>query len=66
MTILQNMAIKSIKNGSVPHTLQVTTGGAPIVNLRKGSFDIAKSDSKINFQIEIEKIFEILFELSVA
>ena len=61
------MAIKSIKNGSVPHTLQVTTGGgAPIVNLRKGSFDIAKSDSKINFQIEIEKIFEILFELSVA
>ena len=60
------MAIKSIKNGSVPHTLQVITGGAPIVNLRKGSFDIAKSDSKINFQIEIEKIIEILFELSVA
>ena len=58
------MAIKSIKNGSVPHTLQVTTGGAPIVNLRKGSFDIAKSDSKINFQIET--IFEILFELSAA
>ena len=59
------MAIKSIKNGSVPHTLQVTRG-APIVNLRKGSFDIAKSDSKINFQIEIETIFEILFELSIA